>query len=52
MIKDRQTLLDGEMTNPQPLGTLETFWGKAIATSWLEVGLLALPSGAVSIEDG
>jgi hypothetical protein len=39
------------MTNLQPLGRLDTFWGEEIATSWLEIGPLALPSGAVVAGD-
>jgi hypothetical protein len=33
------------------LCALETFWGEEIATSWLEIGPLVLPSGAVVAGD-
>ena len=39
------------MTHRHPLCALETFWGEEVATSWLEIGPLALPSGAVVAGD-
>jgi hypothetical protein len=39
------------MAHLQTLCTLETPWGEEVATSWLEIGPLVLPSGAVVAGD-